>query len=195
MATTTTGKRRDWDKKEPEWAKELGKGQTLIEPPELLYELDRRGIPYKVEDGQFKYRDDHGSITDGMVASLKAQKDAVISLARAHVPHVCAWCHSEIRGFRIVFYAQEEGRKYAFHETCHRQRQAHFAGSLPTPEVLVEEPGYKVLVEDSGKCCFCNKAAAVFPFEAPNVCPECWEEGGYAEDDSEGDGTAQEADA
>lgn len=155
-----------------------------MEPAQILYELDRLGIGYRLHKGAFvtepsMYLSDPRNMSKGLVFALQHHADALAELLPTYSPLFCHWCHTEIKHgkFFVRVYSQEEGRRYSFHQECHlNRRELH--PNLPDEEVLFDEPGYKVVMEDSGLCCQCMMAESELPEEAPILCKRCWKRNG-----------------
>lgn len=155
--------------------------RKMLEPGAVLHELVRLGIRFRVSKGAF--------VTDACLAlceldkyalpglkyAIEHQSDQLAELAATWTPQKCHWCHMAIaHGDRFIrVYSADEGRRFVFHAACHAER-AEKLPNLPMPDIYLDEPGYTVLFEDYGVCCYCQRAEAIHPKEAPNVCNRCF---------------------
>lgn len=154
--------------------------RNIMEPAQILYELNRLGIAHRLHKGVFvteasMYLNDPRNMSNGLVFALELHADALAELLPKYNPQMCHWCHTKIAHgkFFVRVYAQEEGRRYSFHQECHIDRR-ELHPNLPDAEILSEEPGYRVEIEDSGLCCMCMMAESELPEEAPILCRRCW---------------------
>lgn len=149
---------------------------TLMGPDEVLYELERLGIPHKVQDDVF-VTSAKGRLSEmpRLKQSITAHADELVELLDARKIVRCAQCKEPIRpGTQYTrAWSAETGARMNFHPACYQTRHEQNP-HLPQPEILFDEPGYTVVVEDSGLCCFCTMQEAELPGEAPMVCPRCW---------------------